>query len=77
VSDEYPQGNHWSIMSGAYFFNMIVEGIMGIEVDDDGTLRKRSPTSTFEDVELSLQGLRTAGGIFDIHNGNVAERKSL
>jgi hypothetical protein len=66
-------------MSGAYFFNLIIEGAMGIDVALDGDLTLRPVKSGFDMVPQRLSGLRTASGVFTVDDGKIekllAEKK--
>jgi hypothetical protein len=68
--DELSQGNHWVIQSGVHFFDMVVEGLLGVQADLDGKVSLAGGLTAYQD-ESSLYNIRTHGNLVHVVQGKV------
>ncbi|NQT58203.1 MAG: hypothetical protein HQ557_04390 [Bacteroidetes bacterium] len=68
--DELSQGNHWVIQSGVHFFDMVVEGLLGVQADIQGNVSLKGGLSAYQ-KESSLYNIRTHGNLVHVVQGTV------
>jgi len=68
--DELTQGNHWVILSGVHFFDMIVEGLLGIHADLYGEISLKGGMESYRE-ESSLYNLQVQGRLVSLIRGKL------
>jgi len=68
--DELTQGNHWVILSGVHFFDMVVEGLLGIHADLDGEVSVKGGIDSCRQ-ESSLYNLQVHNRLVSLIRGKL------